>query len=71
MRELSMELTLSRHQAYLMREAVTGLANALDVMVSDGAYWLGRTLIDVEQLEELLIQGNDINIDHDRIGDAA
>ena len=42
-----MELTLTRHQAYLMREAVTGLANVLDVMVSDGASWLGRTLADV------------------------
>ena len=66
-----MELTLSRHQAYLMREAVTGLANVLDVMVSDGASWLGRTLADVEQLEELLIQGNDISINHNRIGEAA
>ena len=66
-----MELTLSRHQAYLMREAVTGLANVLDVMVSDGASWLGRTLADVEQLEELLIQGNDININDDKIGEAA
>ena len=66
-----MELTLSRHQAYLMKEAVTGLANVLDVMVSDGASWLGRTLADVEQLEELLIQGNDININHDKIGEAA
>jgi len=66
-----MELTLSRHQAYLMREAVTGLANVLDVMVSDGASWLGRTLADVEQLEELLIQGNDINTNHDKIGEAA
>ena len=66
-----MELTLSRHQAYLMREAVTGLADVLDVMVSDGASWLGRTLADVEQLEELLIQGNDININHDKIGEAA
>ena len=27
-----MELTLSRHQTYLMREAVTGLANVLDVI---------------------------------------
>ena len=66
-----MELTLSRHQAYLMKEAVTGLANVLDVMVSDGASWLGRTLADVEQLEALLIQGNDININHDKIGEAA
>ena len=66
-----MELTLSRHQAYLMKEAVTGLANVLDVMVSDGASWLGRTLADVEHLEELLIQGNDININHDKIGEAA
>ena len=66
-----MELTLSRHQTYLMREAVTGLANVLDVMVSDGASWLGRTLADVEQLEELLIQGNDININHNKIGEAA
>ena len=66
-----MELTLSRHQAYLMKEAVTGLANVLDVMVSDGASWLGRTLANVEQLEELLIQGNDININHDKIGEAA
>lgn len=49
-----MKLTLSRHQAYLMREAVTGLANVLDVMVSDGASWLGRTLADVEQLDTLL-----------------
>ena len=66
-----MELTLSRHQAYLMREAVTGLANVLDVMVSDGASWLGRTLADVEQLEELRIQGNDISINHNKIGEAA
>ena len=66
-----MELTLSRHQAYLMREAVTGLANVLDVMVSDGASWLGRTLADVEQLEELLLQGNDISINHNKIGEAA
>ena len=70
-RELSMELTLSPHQAYLMREAVTGLANALGIKVAAGDYWLTRTLDDVEQLEELLIQGNDINIDHNKIGEAA
>ena len=66
-----MELTLSRHQAYLMREAITGLANALGIKVAAGDYWLTRTLADVEQLEELLIQGNDININHDKIGEAA
>ena len=66
-----MELKLSPHQAYLMREAVTGLANALGIKVAAGDYWLGRTLADVEQLEELLIQGNDININHDKIGEAA
>ena len=66
-----MKLTLSRHQAYLMREAVTGLANVLDVMVSDGASWLGRTLADVEQLEEILLSGHGIDADHDKIGEAA
>ncbi len=66
-----MELRLSPHQAYLMREAVTGLANALGTKVAAGDYWLRRTLADVEQLEQLLIQGNDINIDHNKIGDAA
>lgn len=54
-----------------MREAVTGLANALGTKVAAGDYWLRRTLADVEQLEQLLIQGNDINIDHNKIGDAA
>lgn len=37
-----MELTLSPHQAYLMREAVTGLANALGTKVAAGdtlPYW--------------------------------
>lgn len=66
-----MELTLSPHQAYLMREAVTGLANALGIKVAAGDYWLRRTLADVEQLEQLLIQGNDINIAHTKIGEAA
>ena len=66
-----MELTLSPHQTYLMREAVTGLANALGTKVAAGDYWLTRTLADVEHLEELLIQGNDININHDKIGEAA
>lgn len=66
-----MELKLSRHQTYLVREAVTGLANALDVMVSDGASWLGRTLADVEQLEEILLSGHGIDADHDKIGEAA
>ena len=71
MREPSMELTLSPHQAYLMREAVTGLANALGIKVAAGDYWLTRTLDDVEQLEQILIQGNDININHNKIGEAA
>ena len=71
MREPSMELTLSPHQAYLMREAVTGLANALGTKVAAGDYWLTRTLDDVEQLEQILIQGNDININHNKIGEAA
>ena len=71
MREPSMELTLSPHQAYLMREAVTGLANAIGTKVAAGDYWLTRTLDDVEQLEQILIQGNDININHDKIGEAA
>jgi len=66
-----MELTLSPHQAYLMREAVTGLANALGIKVAAGDYWLTRTLDDVEQLEQILIQGNDININHNKIGEAA
>lgn len=66
-----MELTLSPHQAYLMREAVTGLANALGTKVAAGDYWLTRTLDDVEQLEQILIQGNDININHNQIGEAA
>ena len=66
-----MELTLSPHQAYLMREAVTGLANAIGTKVAAGDYWLTRTLDDVEQLEQILIQGNDININHDKIGEAA
>jgi|GEM_PF-2056412 hypothetical protein len=66
-----MELTLSPHQAYLMREAVTGLANALGTKVAAGDYWLTRTLDDVEQLEQILIQGNDININHNKIGEAA
>ena len=66
-----MELTLSPHQAYLMREAVTGLANALGTNVAAGDYWLTRTLDDVEQLEQILIQGNDININHNKIGEAA
>ena len=70
MREPSMELTLSPHQAYLMREAVTGLANALDTKVAAGDYWLTRTLADVEQLEQIFLQGNSINIDHE-IGEAA
>lgn len=71
MRELSMELTLSPHQTYLMREAITGLANALGTKVAAGDYWLTRTLDDVEQLEQILIQGNDININHNKIGEAA
>ena len=71
MREPSMELTLSPHQAYLMREAVTGLANALGTKVAAGDYWLTRTLDDVEQLEQILIQGNDINVNHNKIGEAA
>lgn len=66
-----MELTLSPHQAYLMREAVTGLANALGTKVAAGDYWLTRTLDDVEQLEQILIQGNDINVNHNKIGEAA
>ena len=33
--------------------------------------WLGRTLDDVEQLEQILIQGNDTNINHNKIGEAA
>lgn len=66
-----MELTLSPHQAYLMREAVTGLANAIGIKVAAGDYWLGRTLADVEHLEQILIQGNDINIAHTKIGGAA
>ena len=66
-----MELTLSPHQAYLMREAVTGLANALGTKVAAGDYWLTRTLDDVEQLEQIHIQGNDININHNKIGEAA
>lgn len=66
-----MELTLSRHQAYLMREAVTGLANALGTKVAAGDYWLTRTLDDVEQLEQILIQGNDTDINHNKIGEAA
>ena len=66
-----MELTLSPHQAYLMREAVTGLANALDTKVAAGDYWLTRTLDDVEQLEQILIQGNDTSINHNKIGEAA
>ena len=66
-----MELSLSPHQAYLMREAVTGLANALGTKVAAGDYWLTRTLDDVEQLEQILIQGNDININHNKIGEAA
>ena len=66
-----MELTLSPHQAYLMREAVTGLANALGTKVAAGDYWLTRTLDDVEQLEQILIQGNDININHNKIREAA
>jgi len=70
-RELNMSLTLSTHQVYLMREAVTGLANALGTKVAAGDYWLTRTLDDVEQLEQLLIQGKDINIDHNKIGEAA
>lgn len=66
-----MELKLSPHQAYLMREAVTGLANALGTKVAAGDYWLGRTLADVEHLEQILIQGNDLNIAHTKIGEAA
>ena len=66
-----MELTLSPHQAYLMREAVTGLANALGTKVAAGDYWLTRTLDDVEQLEQIFIQGNDTNINHNKIGEAA
>ena len=66
-----MELTLSPHQTYLMREAITGLANALGTKVAAGDYWLTRTLDDVEQLEQILIQGNDININHNKIGEAA
>ena len=66
-----MSLTLSTHQVYLMREAVTGLAKALGTKVAAGDYWLTRTLDDVEQLEQLLIQGKDINIDHNKIGEAA
>lgn len=65
-----MELKLSPHQAYLMREAVTGLANALGTKVAAGDYWLTRTLADVEQLEQIFLQGNSINIDHE-IGEAA
>ena len=66
-----MELTLSPHQTYLMREAITGLANALGTKVAAGDYWLTRTLDDVEQLEQILIQGNDININPNKIGEAA
>ena len=54
-----------------MREAVTGLANALGTKVAAGDYWLTRTLDDVEQLEQILIQGNDTNINHNKIGEAA
>ena len=66
-----MELTLSPHQTYLMREAVTGLVNAIGIKVAAGDYWLGRTLADVEHLERILIQGNGINTDHTKIGEAA
>ena len=71
MREPSMELTLSPHQAYLMREAVTGLANAIGTKVAAGDYWLTRTLDDVEQLEEIFLRGHGIDADHDKIGEAA
>lgn len=66
-----MELTLSPHQAYLMREAVTGLANALGIKVAAGDYWLTRTLADVEQLEEILLRGHGVDANHDKIGEAA
>lgn len=66
-----MELKLSRHQTYLVREAVTGLANALGIKVAAGDYWLTRTLDDVEQLEEILLRGHGIDADHDKIGEAA
>ena len=66
-----MNLTISTHQAYLMREAVTGLANALGIKVAAGDYWLGRTLADVKKLEQLLIQSNNININRTKIGEAA
>ena len=65
-----MELTLSPHQTYLMREAITGLANALGTKVAAGDYWLTRTLDDVEQLEQILIQGNTIT-NNNKIGEAA
>lgn len=54
-----------------MREAVTGLANALGTKVAAGDYWLTRTLDDVEQLEEILLRGHCIDADHDKIGEAA
>lgn len=65
-----MNLTISTHQAYLMREAVTRLANALGTKVAAGDYWLTRTLADVKQLEQILLEGNGINIDRE-IGEAA
>lgn len=66
-----MELKLSPHQTYLMREAITGLANALGTKVAAGDCWLTRTLADVEQLEEILLSGHSIDADHDKIGEAA
>lgn len=66
-----MNLTLSTHQAYLMKEAVTGLANALGTKVAAGDYWLTRTLDDVEQLEQILLRGHGMDADHDKIGEAA
>ena len=66
-----MNLTVSTHQAYLMKEAVTGLANALATKVAAGDYWLTRTLDDVEQLEQILLRGNGIDADHDEIREAA
>ena len=66
-----MNLTLPTHQAYLMKEAVTGLANALATKVAAGDYWLTRTLADVEQLEEILLRGHGVDANHDKIGEAA
>ena len=49
-----MNLTLPTHQAYLMKEAVTGLANALATKVAAGDYWLTRTLHELEELNHKL-----------------